>query len=99
MTTAQQVAMVVFSGGGAAAIYTLAKAWLALRADADTREATAIAMVEKWRQQAEERADRLAVELEAAHDMKSYWRSRAGRLEHLLATNGIAIPDHDRRDL
>jgi len=93
MNSAQQLAVLVLSGGGAAAIFTLVKAWLALRASADTREATAIANLERWRIEADTRADRAYAALELERELHAYWQRRAAAMEYALFLQGVPVPD------
>lgn len=93
MSAAQQVVVVILSGGGAAAIFTLVKAWLAIRQSADTREATAIGHLERWRREADERAEHAYLLLGHERDVSSYWQRRAGMAEHVLASHGVAVPE------
>lgn len=93
MTVVQQAVVLVLGGGGAAAIFTLVKAYLAIRGAADTREAAAIANLEKWRKDADDRADHAYRELGLEREVSSYWQRRAGAAEHLLALNGITPPE------
>lgn len=92
MTAVQQLAVLVLGGGGAAAIFTLVKAVLAVRASTDTREATAVANLERWRRDADERADTAYYELSKEREVSAYWQRRAGVAEHLLARNGVPMP-------
>lgn len=92
MNGAQQLVVVILSGGGAAAIYTLVKAWLAIRGLADTREATAISNLERWRVEADRRADHAYAELEHERELVAYWLRRSAQAEHVLALNGLELP-------
>lgn len=93
MNLAQQTVVAILGGGGAVAIFTLAKAYLAIRGAADTREASAIANLERWRKDADTRAARAYYELGIEREVSSYWQRRAGVAEHLLARHGIEPPD------
>lgn len=93
LTYTQQLVVLVLSGGGAAAVFTLAKAYLAIRNDADTREQAAIANLERWRLEADERATTAYAELGLEREVSSYWQRRAGQAEHLLARHGIDVPE------
>lgn len=89
----QQVVVLILGGGGAAAIFTLVKAVLAIRASTDTREATAIGNLERWRKEADDRATHAYALLTHERDLTAYWMRRTGMAEHVLATNGIEVPD------
>jgi hypothetical protein len=92
-------ALVVLTGGGAVGVYTLVKAWLAIRGNVETREASAIANLEKWRQDADHRADaaetrlaRVVADNLLERAYSHYWELRAARAERELAVHGIPIP-------
>lgn len=93
MTFTQQVVVLVLSGGGAAAIFTLVKAYLAIRSSVDTREATAIASLERWRKEADDRATTAYYELAHEREVSAYWQRRAGVAEHLLSRHGVPVPE------
>lgn len=93
MTFTQQTVVLILGGGGAAAIYTLVKAVLAIRNSTDTREATAIANLERWRIEADERARTAYYELGFEREVSSYWQRRAGVAEHHLAVHGVPMPE------
>lgn len=93
MTFTQQLVIAVLSGGGAAAIFTLVKAVLAVRTSVDTREATAIGNLERWRRDADARADRAYHELGFERETSAYWQRRAASAEHLLLMHGHQPPD------
>lgn len=93
MTFAQQAAMVILSGGGAAAVFTLVKALIALRSSTDTREATAISNLERWRRDADERADHAYHELGFEREVSAYWQRRAAAAEHALVLSGGVVPE------
>lgn len=93
MSLVQQSVVLILGGGGAAAIFTLAKAYLAIRNSTDTREATAIANLERWRLDADERARVAYYELGFEREVSSYWQRRAGVAEHLLASHGVPVPE------
>lgn len=88
----QQVVVLILSAGGATAIFTIVKSVIAWRNSVDTREATGIANLERWRMQADRRADRNAALLDHEKEVSAHWRSRAGLLEYTLNVNGIPIP-------
>jgi hypothetical protein len=92
VNTAQQLAVIILSGGGAAAIFTLVRAFLAIRSSADTREAVAISNLERWRVEADNRADRAYAELEHARELSAYWQRRSAVMEHALVLNGGVCP-------
>ena len=92
MNFAQQVALLILSGGGAGAIFTLVKAFIALRRSTDTREATAIGNLEKWRIQADQRADTAYADLAFEREMSAFWQRRAAELEHVAIARGIRLP-------
>lgn len=93
MNFSQQLVVLILGGGGAAAIFTLVKAVLAIRQSADTREASAIANLERWRVEADERARTAYAELGYEREVSSYWQRRTGVAEHLLASHGIEVPE------
>lgn len=95
MTFAQQVVVLILSGGGAAAIFTLVKALLAVRGSTDTREATAIANLERWRVQADERADGFYNDLCFERGVSAYWMRRSAQLEHAVVASGGQVPPTD----
>lgn len=92
MTFAQQIVVLVLSGGGAAAIFTMVKAFLAVRGSTDTREASAIANLERWRLQADERADGFYQDLCFERGVSAYWMRRAAELEHAFRASGGEVP-------
>jgi hypothetical protein len=95
LTLTQQVVVLVLSGGGAAAIFTLVKAYLAVRESTDTREASAIGNLERWRKEADDRATHAYVLLGHEREVSAYWQRRSGFAEHLLARNGVPAPSYD----
>lgn len=94
MNMAQQITVIILSGGGAAAIFTLVKAFLAVRSSADTREATAISNLERWRVEADTRADRAYAELAHEREVSAYWQRRSAITEHALVLQGGTCPDY-----
>lgn len=92
MNSTQQLVALVLGGGGAAAIFTLVKAYLAIRADADTREAAAVSTLDRWRREAEQRAAETWDRLEHEREVNEWLFRRVGALEHLALSNGLTIP-------
>lgn len=88
----QQVVLVILSGGGAAAIFTLVKALLAIRNSTDTREATGIGNLEKWRVDADKRAALAEKKSHFYQRLADYWWQRAGVAEYHARINGIELP-------
>lgn len=91
--------VLVLAGGGALGIYTLVKAFLAVRGSVEMRESKAIQNLEKWRIEADERADRAETRLATAisdvlleRAYTHYWELRAANAERELALNGVPIP-------
>lgn len=91
-SSSAQIASLLLGGGGAAAIFTLVKAWLAVRSSTDTREATAIGNLEKWRLAADARADGFYRDLVYERELSLYWQRRAAELEVVARLNGATIP-------
>jgi hypothetical protein len=92
MTLAQQAVVLILSGGGAMAIYTLVKAFLAIRSSTDTREATAIGNLERWRLDADKRADAFYQDLIYERQLSAFWQRRAATVEHVARVNGVDVP-------
>lgn len=83
---------VILSAGGAAfllAVFQGLKLW---RDGTESREQNAIKGLERWRQQADDRADRYQRESEWRAVLVDYWRSRAGTLEYELGRTGKPVP-------
>ena len=95
MNSIQQAAILILAGGGAAGIYTLVKALILYRNSADTREATAIGNLEKWRNQADARAEYFEKKWDFERTLVEFWRRRAGLLEYLSTSRGVEIPPLD----
>lgn len=93
MNFAQQVVVLILGGGGAVAIFTLAKAYIAVRGSADTREASAIGNLEKWRLDADQRADAAYQDLMFERQLSTFWQRRAAEVEHTARLNGVTVPD------
>lgn len=92
MVFSQQVAAFLLGGGGAAAIYTLVRAFLALRSSTDTREATAIANLERWRHEADARAEQFYSDLVFEREISIYWQRRAAEVEVTARLGGVTVP-------
>lgn len=92
MTLAQQAVVLILSGGGAMAIFTLVKAFLAIRASTDTREATAISNLERWRLDADKRASGFYQDLVYERELSAFWQRRAATIEHVARINGVDVP-------
>lgn len=88
----QQLAVLVLAGGGAAGVYTLVKAVILLRDSTDTREASAIKNLEKWRVDADRRAEYFQKAWEFQRKLTDHWWRRAGQLEYTVRANGIEVP-------
>lgn len=96
---AGELVLLILTGGGALAIYTLVKAFLAVRAGVETREGEAIGNLVQWRLDADARADAAAaradsctVKLELEREWGRYWQLRAARAERALAAAGLELP-------
>lgn len=84
MTFAQQVVILILGGGGAASIYTLVRALLAYRNNAEAREDKAIENLERWRIDSDDRATKALADAD-------YWRAQAAKWEHLARSNGLTL--------
>lgn len=80
---------VVLGAGGVAFLGALFKGVQMLRDGARAREREAIAGLEKWREDADDRARRAYQELDFMRSIASYWQARAGAREYQLLSNGI----------
>lgn len=83
---------VVLGAGGVAFLGALFKGVQMLRDGARAREREAIAGLEKWREDADKRADRAFRELDYMRTLVAYWQARAGAREYQLHLHGIT-PD------
>lgn len=82
----------ILGAGGVGFLATGAKFILALRASAETREAKAIANLERWRLDADSRAQRCLDRLDHQRDLTTYWQTRCGVLEHTMSVAGVNVP-------
>ena len=78
--------MAVFSVGGAGVIATIFKGINGWRAGAARTEARAISNLEKYREDADWRAEVEAHRAAHLHDVAEYWRDRAGNAEYKIRT-------------
>lgn len=92
MNTVQQLAVLILAGGGAAGVYTLVKAVILFRNSTDTREASAIKNLERWRVDADRRAEYFQRGWEFQRRLTEYWWRRAGQLEYIATVNGVEVP-------
>lgn len=90
--TIDTVLPLILGAGGAGFLAALTQAVAAWRAGTDTREARAVANLERWRDEADQRATRLQAELDAQHRRLDTWRAWAGSLEYALNTTGVPLP-------
>lgn len=81
MTTLGAILVAVFSVGGAGVIATVFKGINGWRAGAAKTEARAISNLEKYRDEADERARSAGYERDYAYELAAYWRNRAGDAE------------------
>lgn len=86
MTTLSAVLVAVFSVGGAATFGAIWKGINGWRAGAARTEARAISNLEKYRDEADWRAQQEAHRAAFNHDLAEYWRDRAGNAEYLIRT-------------
>lgn len=82
----------VLGAGGAGFLATLIKFILDLRSNAETRESKAIANLERWRDDADERADTCLRRLDQQRNCTAYWQTYAANLVHALTLAGIEVP-------
>lgn len=101
---AVDLVLFVLAGGGAVGLFTLVRAYLAVRGSVETREAQAIANLEQWRRDADSRADaasgreqRCLDSLNRERDWGRYWQLRAARAERALIANGLEVPAQPAR--
>lgn len=94
----------LLAGGGAVGIFTLVKAFLAVRNGVEVREGKAIENLEQWRKDADERADkanaradRCADLVEIEREWGRYWQIRAARSERALVAAGVDVPPEPLR--
>lgn len=80
------IVIAVFSVGGAAVVTALFKGINGWRAGAARTEARAIQNLEKYRDDADWRADVADHRRAYAEDTSDYWRARAGNAEHKIRT-------------
>jgi len=85
---ARTLIVALIGAGGATLIWTLVRAYLAIRDSAEGREDKAIERLERF-----ERDCRSQLRWERA--MGQYWCKRSGTLEHALRVNGIAVPPEE----
>lgn len=83
----------VLGAGGAGFLATLVKFLLAIRSSAETREAKAIANLERWRDDADGRAHKCLDRLDRQRTISTYWQTRCGVLEHALSVAGVPFPE------
>lgn len=81
MTTLGAVLVAVFSVGGAGVIATIFKGINGWRAGAARTEARAIQNLERYRDEADWRAQAVGHERDYAYELVAYWRNRAGDAE------------------
>lgn len=86
MTALTAILIAVFSAGGAATLAALSKGINGWRAGAARTEARAIQNLEKYRDEADERARQAEHRGAYQHDLAEYWRDRAGNAEYKIRT-------------
>lgn len=93
--TLTNILPVILGAGAVGFIGACVQAWQAFRNSAETREAKALANLDRWRHEADERADRALADLEHERAMGAWHWRRVGTLEHLLLSHGIPVPPAD----
>jgi hypothetical protein len=86
MTTLSAILVAVFSVGGAGVFATIIKGINGWRAGAARTEARAIQNLERYRNDADWRAQVEANRAAHNHDVAEYWRDRAGNAEFKIRT-------------
>ena len=84
--------VVLLGGGGAASVLTLVKAYRLWASGAETKEAAAIANLERWRIDADKRAADCLRALNIERQWTAWYDRRVAHLERTLITNGIDPP-------
>lgn len=92
MPSGEKIVVLLLGAGGATFIWTVVRSYLAIRGAAETREAVAIRNLERWRDEADRRAQVCHQRLEVQTDFAEFWRFRASDLEHQLHLNGVPVP-------
>jgi len=91
--SANDVIPLVLGAGGVAFLGTILQFVQAMRNSAETRETKAISNLEKWRDEADERALRCLDDLNYERTVSSYWQRVAGTYQHSLVVGGLEVPD------
>lgn len=82
----------ILGAGGVAFLGALFKGVQMWRDGTDAREAKAIAGLEKWRVDADHRADRAQSWSDYYQSAASAWQSHAGTLAYALTSAGLPVP-------
>lgn len=90
--TVEEVLPYILGAGGVAFLTAVFKFVQDMRSSAEGREAVAIKNLERWRDDADARADRCLERLDRQRGCTAYWQSYAGMLAHQLASHGHDIP-------
>ena len=93
MTAIDDVLPIILGAGGAGFIAAVVQALSSWRNGVEQREGRAVANLERWRVEADDRADRRQALLETQYEAVRYWRSWAGHLEYLLEAAGQPVPE------
>lgn len=83
---------VILGAGGAGFIAAATQAYSAWRSGAEARESKALRNLERWRDEADRRAELYLTQLDHERRWGSYWRQWAGTLEYALRQAGIDLP-------
>jgi hypothetical protein len=96
---AGQWVLFFLTGSGALGIFTIVRAFLAVRNNVETREGKAIANLEQWRvdadvraENAEARCSALSTQLDVEREWGRYWQIRSARAERALTLAGLELP-------
>lgn len=91
--------VLLLGGGGAASVYTLVKAYRLWASGVETAEAAAIANLERWRLDADQRADAAEDRAESCiqalareRELTAWQDRRIAHLERTLVIGGIEPP-------
>lgn len=89
ITIDNQTLLVILGTGGVASLGAAGKWFIAWRNGATARESKAIARIEKWGQDADQRALKCYDALDAERALTSYWSARCAAREYQLERNGL----------
>lgn len=92
MTTLDDVLPVILGAGGAGMVAAIAQALSSWRNGVEQREHRAVGNLERWRIDADARAERLQHALDLAFDALRAERAWSGHLEYTMRAAGMDLP-------